>query len=268
MSPLLKRAQTTVLGPEDMCPLPVNDEPEYLTDQLEAEWAAEQEAKGDKANIAWAYYRTFHDRFWKVCMWHALEAAFLIVQSWLLGKLILSIDDESDAEIVYGYAIGLVISFFITACVVHHFAFMEAWRFGQVCMAATLGAVYRKSLRLRQQDMVDITSGFILNLITNDAERFLQACIFGPFVVIGPTILTVATLLVWEVVGWPAFCGMAFLLITIPIYLLISRKLKDIRNKIAVITDRRVKTMSEVLGGMRVLKVSRLASFPVPRTHA
>eukprot|EP00038_Savillea_parva_P027846 m.61790 g.61790 ORF g.61790 m.61790 type:complete len:1379 (+) comp8046_c0_seq2:397-4533(+) len=256
VSPLMHRAQSTVLGPEDMAPIPPTDDAEYLANKLEYEWKREQDRHGDKANIVMAYFRAFRPRLFKVCMYHMMEATFLVLQSWLLGKLILAIEDDSADDVVYGYSAALVVAFFTTSCVLHHFAFMEGWRFGQVCMAATLGAVYRKSLRLRQQDMAEISSGFVLNLITNDAERFLQACIFVPFVFIGPLMLLAATLLVWEVVGWPAFCGMAFLVITIPIYMLLSRKLKNLRNKIASITDSRVKTMSEVLSGMRVLKMN------------
>jgi ABC-type multidrug transport system fused ATPase/permease subunit len=104
--------------------------------------------------------------------------------------------------------------------------------------------------------MAQVSTGFIVNLITNDSERFLQACIFVPFVVIGPVMLLAATLLVYNLVGWPAFCGFAFLVLTIPLYLYIGHKLKTLRNDMSVITDRRVKIMSEVLGGMRVLKMN------------
>jgi ATP-binding cassette subfamily C (CFTR/MRP) protein 4 len=259
VSPLLHRAQTSILGPADMAPIPRQDEAAHLTDRLEEEWEAQLAAHGADASLVWAYYYAFRPRIFKVCLWHSMESAFLILQSWLLGQLILAIDDKSSDELVYSYAVGLVLAFFTTSCILHHLAFMEGWRFAQVCMTATLGAVYRKSLRIRQQDMATISSGFVINLITNDSERFLQACIFIPFAVIGPLQLIMATLLVWEVVGWPAFCGMAFLVITIPIYMLLGEKLKFIRHKIAVITDRRVKTMSEVLGGMRVLKVRSYA---------
>jgi hypothetical protein len=38
VSPLLSIAQKSVLGPQDMVPIPDRDEASYLTDRLEEEW--------------------------------------------------------------------------------------------------------------------------------------------------------------------------------------------------------------------------------------
>ena len=118
---------------------------------------------------------------------------------------------------------------------------MNGWRFAAVAQAATLGIVYRKSLRISQQGLAKVSVGHITNLITNDSERFMLGCIFIYFIVIAPVILLVGLWLLWQQVGWPAIFGPLLLALLAPLYVFLGRLLKRLRLRTAKITDERVK---------------------------
>jgi len=118
---------------------------------------------------------------------------------------------------------------------------MNGWRFAAVAQAATLGIVYRKSLRISQQGLAKVSVGHITNLIDNDSERFMVGCIFIYFIVIAPVILLVGLWLLWQQVGWPAIFGPLLLALLAPLYVFLGRLLKRLRLSTAKITDERVK---------------------------
>ncbi len=55
--------------------------------------------------------------------------------------------------------------------VFHHWAFLHGWRLGYQFMSATVDLLYRKSLRISRQAMASVTTGHVINLISNDTER-------------------------------------------------------------------------------------------------
>ena len=144
---------------------------------------------------------------------------------------------------------------FLYGAVLHHQAFMSGWRFAAVAQAATLGIVFRKSLRVSQQGLAKVSVGHVTNLITNDAERFLLGCIFVYFIAIAPVMLLVSLWLLWEQVGWPAIFGPALLAMLAPLYYYLGRLLKRLRLRTAKITDERVKKV-------------RTSFSPVPHTRS
>jgi ATP-binding cassette subfamily C (CFTR/MRP) protein 4 len=47
------------------------------------------------------------------------------------------------------------------------------WRLGQMQQVATIGLVYRKAVRINQQALARISTGHVVNLVSNDAERYV-----------------------------------------------------------------------------------------------
>ena len=52
--------------------------------------------------------------------------------------------------------------------------------------ASVIGLVYRKSLSLSQQALAEVTTGHVINLVSNDTERFIQSAIFFNFLILAP----------------------------------------------------------------------------------
>lgn len=130
-----------------------------------------------------------------------LEAGLQVAQSYMLGELLNAIKTESDDARCYSLAAGVALCAFAYA-LLHHTGFLCVWRLGQMQQAATIGVVYRKALRISQQALTKTTTGHVVNLVSNDAERFILAAIMVPWLFIAPAQLAVVTWLVWEKVGW------------------------------------------------------------------
>ena len=76
----------------------------------------------------------------------------------------------------------------------------------------------------------ETTVGQVVNLLSNDVNRFDVALIFLHYLWIGPVETVIVTYFMYEVFGWPTFLGVAFLLMHIPVQgklkLLIFHKVK------------------------------------------
>jgi ATP-binding cassette subfamily C (CFTR/MRP) protein 4 len=121
--------------------------------------------------------------------------------------------------------------------------------------AATIGLVYRKALKISQHALTQTTTGHVVNLVSNDAERFIMAAIMLPWLFIAPLQLSVVTWLVYSKVGWPSLLATALLILLVPVQLRIGKYIGYLRRETSKLTDERVKTMKELISGMRVVKM-------------
>ena len=141
------------------------------------------------------------------------------------------------------------------AAVVHHPYFFGAMRIGMWLRVASSGLVYRKMLRLNQEALVSTTAGQIVNLLTNDVQRFDNAVLFLHFVWAAPLQAIAAFLLLWQRLGMATLAGFLVLVMLIPVQMWMGRLFAMLRRRTALLTDERVKFMSEMLNGMRVIKL-------------
>ncbi len=63
------------------------------------------------------------------------------------------------------------------------------------------------------------------------------------------------TVLIWIMVGWPAIFTFIVPLIIFPLVLAISRKIKQFLALIAISKDKRIKLCSELIQGIRFIKL-------------
>lgn len=72
---------------------------------------------------------------------------------------------------------------------------------------ALIALVYRKSLLLDSASFLSVTTGQVVNLISNDAFKFEQASIFVHFLWNAPVELCVALYLLWQEIGPASLMG-------------------------------------------------------------
>ena len=121
-----------------------------------------------------------------------------------------------------------------------------------------VASIYAKALRLSStHQTTSASTGKIMNLASNDVERFMLAALFMSYLFWSP-VQSIAILVVgWMYLG-PAF-GAGFALLVfgfVPFQFYSSRKFAFFRSKIAAITDRRVSFVSQAVHGARVMKMS------------
>ncbi|XP_022432640.1 multidrug resistance-associated protein 4 isoform X4 [Delphinapterus leucas] len=112
-----------------------------------------------------------------------------------------------------------------------------------------------EALCLSNLAMGKTTTGQIVNLLSNDVNRFDQVTIFLHFLWAGPLQAIIVTILLWMEIGISCLAGMAVLIILLPLQSCIGKLFSSLRSKTAAFTDTRIRTMNEVITGIRIIKM-------------
>ncbi|KAG1678435.1 Multidrug resistance-associated protein 1 [Nymphon striatum] len=115
--------------------------------------------------------------------------------------------------------------------------------------------IYRKALRLSSSAKKDWTSGEVVNLVAVDVHRIHEGLQFSFNLISGTVFLTIATYYLFIYLGIATLAGLSVLAVLIPINTGISNLVHIIQKEFLDIKDQRVKMITEVLAGMKVLKL-------------
>ncbi|KAM9447563.1 ATP-binding cassette sub-family C member 4-like isoform 4-T5 [Salvelinus alpinus] len=99
------------------------------------------------------------------------------------------------------------------------------------------------------------TTGQIVNLLSNDVNKFDEVTIFLHFLWVGPLQAAAVMVLLWYEIGPSCLAGMAVLVFLMPIQTLFGRLFSSFRGTTAALTDNRIRTMNEVVSGIRIIKM-------------
>ena len=84
-------------------------------------------------------------------------------------------------------------------------------------------------LKLSQVTLGKVSTGHVINLASNDVQRFDLVFSYGHFLWISPLYLAVFTYLVYREVGWPAFLAMAFIIVQVPFQIFFGHIFEKLR---------------------------------------
>uniref|UniRef100_A0A7S2L9K9 ATP-dependent transporter ycf16 n=1 Tax=Leptocylindrus danicus TaxID=163516 RepID=A0A7S2L9K9_9STRA len=263
--PLLKLGQSKILNEDDLPSLSKEDTSDFNLEFMEKLYAQSMDEKGgDKFSLHRALLWDFIKSVWWVQPIYGLESACKILQAVALGKLIdtfSKLDDPTeDPEDGYVWAGVLVACGFVI--LQHHHIYLHVWRRGMQYRTAAVAAIYAKSLRLRSNvaggdPNSTNTAGMVMNLASNDVERFVTTSLTISYLFWGP-IEAIGALIVGISILGPVFAvGYALLFaIILPVQITLSKKFAHFRTKIAALTDKRVSLVSQAISGVRVMKMS------------
>ena len=108
---------------------------------------------------------------------------------------------------------------------------------------------------MSQSKLAKITSGHVVDLVSNDIQRLdlatqnLFASLRSPFDLI------ILGILLWVLIGWQAVTGLTFALILIPYVFITTGWAAKLRMRAAQVTDKRLAVMNEIISGIRAVKM-------------
>ncbi|XP_014275661.1 probable multidrug resistance-associated protein lethal(2)03659 [Halyomorpha halys] len=247
--------------------LKVNDLPEplkehsseYLGDRIEKLWeeeVARAQRNKKEPSLLLVIIKMFGPRFMLYgTVLFITEVVLRVSQPLLLGGLIRYFSSTTmSKEEAYMYAFGIIATTGLQIILSHPYL-MAIMHTGMKVRVATCSLIYRKSLKLSKTALGQTTAGQVVNLLSNDVNRFDVAFIFLHILWIGPLQTCIVTYLMWAKVGLAALLGVISLLLLIPFQGYLGKWASTLRLKTAIRTDERVRLMNEIISGIQVIKM-------------
>ncbi|XP_045840743.1 ATP-binding cassette sub-family C member 3 isoform X4 [Meles meles] len=133
----------------------------------------------------------------------------------------------------------------------YHFVFVKALKLRLVI----IGVIYRKALVISNSAKRESPVGEIVNLMSTDAQRFMDLAPFLNLVVSVPLQIILAMYFLWQNLGPSILAGVALMILLIPLNGAVAMKMRAFQAEQMKFKDSRIKLMSEILAGIKVLKL-------------
>ncbi|KAJ3591682.1 hypothetical protein NHX12_006814 [Muraenolepis orangiensis] len=262
LSPLFSVGCRRRLEEHDMYEVLPEDRSGRLGEALQRYWdeevlSAKQDLRPPK--LTRVLIRCYWKSYSLIGIYIFTEEAIKVFQPVLLGKLIRYFEPQHDGGAVsqseaYGYAAAVCCST-VAMALLHHIYFYHVQRAGMKIRIAVCHMIYRKALRLNSSALAKTTTGQIVNLLSNDVNKFDEVTLFLHFLWLGPLQTAAALLLLLSLMGPSCLAGMVVLVVLTPVQTLFGRLFSSLRGQTATLTDDRIRIMSEVVSGIRVIKM-------------
>lgn len=95
--------------------------------------------------------------------------------------------------------------------------FIVAFHNGMKIRIAVCSVIYRKALRLSQTALGETAPGKMVNLLSNDVNRFDLVSAFVNFMWTAPLLTLCVAAFLYNEIGYPAFIGIAIVFVVVPI---------------------------------------------------
>ncbi|KAL3053062.1 hypothetical protein OYC64_005566 [Pagothenia borchgrevinki] len=211
--------------------------------------------KTKEPSLFWALCLTFGPYFLISCLYKIIQDVLMFVGPEILRLLIRFVNDSS-APVWRGFFYTALL--FMCTCVqsiilqkYFHVCFVSGMRL----RTAIIGAVYRKALVISSAARRSSTVGEIVNLMSVDAQRFMDLITYINMIWSAPLQVVLALYFLWQNLGPSVLAGVAVMVLMVPVNAVIAMKTKTYQVAQMKSKDSRIKLMNEMLNGIKVLKL-------------
>ncbi|XP_071346067.1 ATP-binding cassette sub-family C member 12-like isoform X2 [Trachinotus anak] len=225
-------------------------------DRLQKLWEQEVCAVGQqKASLTRVLLRFQKDRLLLVLFITVLLMLALFVGSGVLVHEILSyVLHPEMSSVLGGVALCLVlvsVELFRVGCLTLSWAMNL--RTGIRLKAGFCMLGFNKIVSLRTHSGVSV--GQMVNILTSDSYRLFDAVLLGPLVLPFPLLLIICSVYSCYILDYTALIGFFIFLIFILLQFVFARLINVYQQKASAVTDRRVRTMNEILTCIKLIKM-------------
>ena len=210
----------------------------------------------DKVVSIWpVLLRTYGGRLLISTALGALHSIVGFANPLVLDRLIAHISDNNDEEWKGFFYISILFvcnSVWTISChlSLHHLVVVSIQM-----RSSVVSAIYEKSLKVSNKARAQYTVGEITNYMSVDAQRIMETVPYLPHLIMAPTIVVIAMIVLFHYLGAAAIGGIVVLLLLFPVNVWGSRKSEQLQDKQLSAKDLRIKLMNEILPGIKVLKL-------------
>ncbi|KDR69404.1 hypothetical protein GALMADRAFT_272012 [Galerina marginata CBS 339.88] len=230
-------------------------------DELEKRW---REVTGRKeASIALALNDTLGREFWIGGAYKVIgDTAQLMCP--ILVKSIINFTKEREGqrreglpESSLGRGIAMAIGLFLLTIVASIGQNQFYWRSmltGMLARSALIKSIFKRGVGLTGKARTQVTNSDLLNHISTDVSRIDACAQWFHAVWTAPIQIIICLIILYKQLGLSALAGFGLFVVITPIQILFMKKQFKLRKTSMKFTDKRAKTLLEVLGAMRVVK--------------
>ncbi|XP_029134337.1 ATP-binding cassette sub-family C member 3 isoform X2 [Labrus bergylta] len=173
-----------------------------------------------------------------------------------LLRMLISFTKDKTAPNWWGYALAFLMFFtaFLQTLILHRH-FQYCFVTGMNVRTAIIGAIYRKALVITNAAKRSSTVGEVVNLMSVDAQRFMDLTTFLNMLWSAPLQIMLALYFLWQTLGASVLAGVAVMIMLIPLNAVIAMKTRAYQVEQMQYKDSRIKLMNEILNGIKVLKL-------------
>lgn len=229
----------------------------YFAESIEKNKKADLgNSKTTNGSILPVIVKAYSGPFWFSGFLMIFIIVFVLSMPFLLDELITFVT-VPNAPLWQGFLLSF--GLFLTTTLTAIFDGQYFWRTMVVSLRIRTGlisAIYRKALKISSAAKKQTTVGEIVNLMSVDAQNFSEMISYLHDLWSAPLMIGIATWLLWRLIGVAVFAGLAVMILMIPTSGVIASKLQKLQVTQMEIKDERVKSMNEILNGMKVLKLN------------
>ncbi|NXG29334.1 MRP3 protein, partial [Dromaius novaehollandiae] len=221
----------------------------------EAEVLIRDKKHSRKPSFLKALLRTFGPYFFIGSFFKLIQDLLSFVNPQLLSVLINFIKNK-DAPAWWGFLIAaLMFTCSVLQTLILHQHFQYCFVTGMRLRTGITGIIYRKSLVITNSAKRSSTVGEIVNLMSVDAQRFMDLMTFLNMLWSAPLQIFLALYFLWQTLGPSVLAGVAVMVLLIPFNAVIAMKTRAFQVEQMRHKDSRIKLMNEILSGIKVLKL-------------
>ncbi|XP_075949233.1 ATP-binding cassette sub-family C member 3 isoform X3 [Anarhichas minor] len=173
-----------------------------------------------------------------------------------LLRMLISFTKQKGAPDWWGYSLAALMFFTaILQTLILHRHFQYCFVTGMNIRTAVIGAIYRKALVITNAAKRSSTVGEVVNLMSVDAQRFMDLTTFLNLLWSAPLQIMLALYFLWQNLGPSVLAGVAVMVMLIPLNAVIAMKTRAYQVEQMQHKDARIKLMNEILNGIKVLKL-------------
>ncbi|KAF9126806.1 hypothetical protein BGW39_006340 [Mortierella sp. 14UC] len=267
IQPKILYGRKHTLVADDIERLSENDRVQRISDLVYKEWTQEVENAKRASTPTHKKRPSLFKVLWRCYGLYAmvplasgfLEGVCKISEAVLLGYVI-RFFNNSDMTIKQG--MGYAAALFLVTLIhgtFHHHNFFHILRLGTWTRQSLIALMYRKCLTLSTSS--SISTGTVVNLVSNDLQPFENFAPYGLYILLGPIETIVVMYFLWKELGVACLAGLLALSLLLPIQAFFSRKFGSIRTNTVNARDNRIRTLSDVFSGIELVK---LCAWEVP----
>jgi len=163
---------------------------------------------------------------------------------------------NSDESLWKGYLyMILLVGINMMVTIINSQHFKDQQLIGIRIQSAISCALFKKSFQLTSQSRKEMSMGETVNLMSIDTQKISDVIINLNLLWSGPLTVVLSLYFLWGYLGPSALAGLVVMILIIPVNTWIGSEIKKYQTLIMKNKDSRMKTMNEVVDGMKVLKL-------------